>query len=40
MAEASGPLHAALATVRQTNVAHVSALDALDRAFSSQAVLS
>ena len=30
MTEASGPLHAALATVRQTNATHVIALDALD----------
>jgi len=36
---ASGPLHAALATVRQTNAAHVSALDALERSFSAQTAL-
>jgi len=30
MAETSGPLHAVLATVRQTNAYHVIALDALD----------
>ena len=36
MAEASGPLHATLATVRQTNAYHVSALDALERAFSAE----
>ena len=30
MAEAPGPLHAVLATVRQTNATHVIALDALD----------
>ena len=35
MAETSG-LHAAFATVRQTNAAHVSALDALERAFTAE----
>ena len=39
MAETSGPLHAALATVRQTNSAHVSALDALERAFTAETAL-
>ena len=40
MADVSGPLHDALATVRQTNAAHVSALDALERAFSAETALS
>ena len=39
MAENSGPLHAALATVRQTNAAHVSALDALERASVAETAL-
>ena len=39
MAETSGPLHAALLTVRQTNAAHVSALDALERAFTAETAL-
>jgi len=39
MAGASGPLHAALATVRQTNAAHVSALDALENAFTAETAL-
>ena len=34
-----GPLHAALATVRQTNAAHVSALDALERACTAETAL-
>ena len=37
--DASGPLHFALATVRQTNAAHVSALDALERAFTAETAL-
>ena len=36
---AEGPLHEALATVRQTNAAHVSALDALERAFTAETAL-
>ena len=35
MSEASGPLHAALAT----NAAHVSALDAVERAFTAETAL-
>ena len=38
MTETSG-LHAAFATVRQTNAAHVSALDALERAFTAETAL-
>ena len=39
MAESSGPLPAALATVRQTTAAHVSALDALERASVAETAL-
>ena len=39
MADASGPLHAALATVRQTNAAHASAIDALERACTAETAL-
>ena len=39
MTEASGHLHAALATVRQTNAAHVSALDALEWACTAEKAL-
>ena len=38
MAE-TGALHAALATVRQTNAAHVTALDALENAFTAETAL-
>ena len=38
MTEVSG-LHAAFATVRQTNASHVSALDALERAFTAETAL-
>jgi len=40
MVETLGPLHAAFATVRQTNAAHVSALDALERAFTAETAIS
>ena len=39
MTETSGPLHAALATVRQTNAAHASALDAMEFALTAETAL-
>ena len=39
MAQTPGPLRAALLTVRQTNAAHVSALDALERALTAETAL-
>ena len=36
----AGPLHAALANVRLTNAAHVSALDAMENAFVAETALS